>query len=161
MERLTKKEQLAGNTVSYVTVEDCFDVWSVPKKFMGNAIERLAAIEDILGDEYDLDRLSAMVNQRKWRKKEEIMIPPKAPKTCERCGVTYIPTGTRQKYCKECGAIVQAGFRRAYEKKRREARKKPVKENPVQQPVLTLAQAAKEARERGMTYGQYISWRCS
>lgn len=89
------------------------------------------------------------------------MIPPKAPKTCERCGVTYIPTGTRQKYCKECGAIVQAGFRRAYEKKRREARKKPVKENPVQQPVLTLAQAVKEARERGMTYGQYISWRCS
>lgn len=161
MERLTKKEQLAGNTVSYVTVEDCFDVWSVPKKFMGNAIERLAAIEDILGDEYDLDRLSAMVNQRKWRKKEEIMIPPKAPKTCERCGVTYIPTGTRQKYCKECRKVLQKEWVRKYEKKRREARKKPVKENPVQQPVLTLAQAAKEARERGMTYGQYISWRCS
>ena len=28
-----------------------------------SAIERLAAIEDILGDEYDLDRLSVMVNQ--------------------------------------------------------------------------------------------------
>ena len=28
-----------------------------------NACEKLAAIEDILGDEYDLDRLSVMVNQ--------------------------------------------------------------------------------------------------
>lgn len=95
------------------------------------------------------------------RKKEETMIPPKAPKTCERCGVTYIPTGTRQKYCKECRKAVQREWERKYDKKRREARKKPVKENPVQQPVLTLAQAVKEARERGMTYGQYISWRCS
>lgn len=46
MERMTKKEQLAGHTVNYVGVEDCFDVWSVPKKFMGNAIDRLAAYED-------------------------------------------------------------------------------------------------------------------
>lgn len=37
--------------------DDCFDVWSVPKKFMGNAVDRLAAIEDILGNEYDLDHL--------------------------------------------------------------------------------------------------------
>lgn len=46
MERLTKKEQLAGHTVNYVGVDNCFDVWSVPKKFMGNAIDRLAAYED-------------------------------------------------------------------------------------------------------------------
>lgn len=46
MERMTKKEQLAGHTVNYVGVDDCFDVWSVPKKFMGNAIDRLAAYED-------------------------------------------------------------------------------------------------------------------
>lgn len=61
MKRLTKKEQLAGHTVNYVGVDDCFDVWSVPKKFMGNAIDRLAAIEDILGDEYELDRLRELV----------------------------------------------------------------------------------------------------
>ena len=89
------------------------------------------------------------------------MIPPKAPKACERCGVTYIPASKRQKYCKEFRKVLQKECARKYEKKRREARKKPVKENPVQQPVLTLAQAVKEARERGMTYGQYISWRCS
>lgn len=57
MERLTKKEHLAGHTVNYVGEDDCFDIWSVPKKFIGNAIDRLAAIEDILGAEYDLDRL--------------------------------------------------------------------------------------------------------
>lgn len=46
MERLTKKEPLAGHIVSYVSDENCFDVWSVPKKFMGDAIDRLAAYED-------------------------------------------------------------------------------------------------------------------
>ena len=46
MKRLTKKEQLAGHTVNYVDCDACFDVWSVPKKFMGNAIDRLAAYED-------------------------------------------------------------------------------------------------------------------
>ncbi len=46
MERLTKSEILAGNKVSFVSDDDCFEVRSVPKKFMGTAIERLAAYED-------------------------------------------------------------------------------------------------------------------
>lgn len=46
MERMTKKEQLDGLTVNYVGCDDCFDVWTVPKKFMGDAIDRLAAYED-------------------------------------------------------------------------------------------------------------------
>ena len=46
MERMTKKQQLAGLTVNYVGVDNCFDVWTVPKKFMGNAIDRLAEYED-------------------------------------------------------------------------------------------------------------------
>ena len=46
MERMTEKQQLAGLTVNYVGVDNCFDVWTVPKKFMGNAIDRLAAYED-------------------------------------------------------------------------------------------------------------------
>lgn len=61
MERMTKKEQLAGYTINYIGEDNCFDVWSVPKKFMGNAVDRLAAIEDILGNEYDLDRLRKLV----------------------------------------------------------------------------------------------------
>lgn len=65
MERLTKRELLAGHYVAFVSDEDCFDMWSVPKKFMGNAIDRLAAIEDILGDTYDLDRLRELVEADK------------------------------------------------------------------------------------------------
>lgn len=65
MERLTKRELLAGHYVAFVSDEDCFDMWSVPKKFMGNAIDRLAAIEDILGDTYDLDRLRELMEADK------------------------------------------------------------------------------------------------
>lgn len=39
-------------------------------EYSGEAVDRLAAIEDILGDEYDLDRLSAMVNQRMTMREE-------------------------------------------------------------------------------------------
>lgn len=48
MERLTKKEMLAGHEVHFVSGDDCFDVWSAPKKFMGKAIDRLAAYEDTM-----------------------------------------------------------------------------------------------------------------
>lgn len=65
VERLTKRELLAGHHVAFVSGEDCFDVWSVPKKFMGNAIDRLAAIEDILGDTYDLEHLRELVEADK------------------------------------------------------------------------------------------------
>ena len=65
VERLTKRELLAGHYVAFVSDEDCFDMWSVPKKFMGNAIDRLAAIEDILGDTYDLDHLRDLVEADK------------------------------------------------------------------------------------------------
>lgn len=65
VERLTKRELLAGHYVAFVSDEDCFDMWSVPKKFMGNAIDRLAAIEDILGDTYDLDRLRELMEADK------------------------------------------------------------------------------------------------
>lgn len=61
MDRLTKRENLAGHDIAYVTDEDCFDIWSVPKKFAGDAVDRLAEIEDILGDEYDLDHLRELV----------------------------------------------------------------------------------------------------
>lgn len=60
MERLTKKEMLAGYEVHYVSADDCFDVWSTPKKFMGEAIDRLAAYEDIgLTPEEIQERLDA------------------------------------------------------------------------------------------------------
>lgn len=39
-------------------------------RIRGKDVDRLAAIEDILDDEYDLDRLSAMVNQRMTMREE-------------------------------------------------------------------------------------------
>lgn len=57
MERMTKKEQLAGYTVNYIGEDDCFDVWSVPKKFMGNAVDRLAAYEDTGLEPDDIKRV--------------------------------------------------------------------------------------------------------
>ena len=86
------------------------------------------------------------------------MIPPKAPKVCERCGVTYIPASKWQKYCKECRKAVQREWERKYDKKRREVQKKLVKE-AVQKPVLTITQVVKESRAHGMEYGYYVAWR--
>ena len=68
MERLTKRELLGGHNLAYVSDDDCFDVGSWQKKFMGNAIDRLAAIEDILGDDYDLSRLRELVQADRDRR---------------------------------------------------------------------------------------------
>lgn len=91
------------------------------------------------------------------------MIPPKAPKACERCGVTYIPASKRQKYCKECVTIVRKESKKAYEKarKKRLAYKKMGADHSIKEPTLTIAQAVKESRTLGMSYGKYIAWRCS
>lgn len=70
MERLTKRKIVEGQNLAYISDENCFYVWSIPKTFLGNAIERLAAIEDILGDEYDLDRLETIMSQRITLRKE-------------------------------------------------------------------------------------------
>ena len=50
MERLTERLDNGAINVRYASQHE-------------TAIHRLAAIEDILGDEYELDRLSVMVNQ--------------------------------------------------------------------------------------------------
>lgn len=57
MERVTKREKIAGHNVAYVLEEDCFDVGSVPKKFMGNAIDRLAAYEETGLEPEDITRV--------------------------------------------------------------------------------------------------------
>lgn len=38
--------------------------WSITSSDYYKAFERLAAIEDVLGDDYDLDRLATIMNQR-------------------------------------------------------------------------------------------------
>ena len=57
MKRLTQKDENGY----YLTGDGIYSDWSVPEKFRGEDIDRLAAIEDILGDEYDLDELAEKV----------------------------------------------------------------------------------------------------
>lgn len=60
MKRLTKKDDRGY----YLTGDGIYSDWGVPEKFRGEDIDRLAAIEDILGDDYDLDRLRELVEVR-------------------------------------------------------------------------------------------------
>ena len=63
MKRLTQK----GENGFYLTGDGIYSDWGVPEKFRGEDIDRLAAIEDILcdgTDDYDLERLAAVYNQR-------------------------------------------------------------------------------------------------
>lgn len=53
MKRLTQKDENGW----YLTGDGIYIDCGVPEKFRGEDIDRLAAIEDILGDDYDLDRL--------------------------------------------------------------------------------------------------------
>ena len=53
MKRLTNKDKSGY----YLTGDGIYSDWGVPEKFRGEDIDRLAAIEDILGNEYDLDHL--------------------------------------------------------------------------------------------------------
>lgn len=53
MKRLTQKD----NNGYYLTGDGVYSDWGVPEKFRGEDIDRIAAIEDILGDEYELDDL--------------------------------------------------------------------------------------------------------
>ena len=63
MKRLTMKDENGY----YLKDKSATITWNSligENRYRGEAIDRLAAIEDILGDEYDLDRLSVLCNQR-------------------------------------------------------------------------------------------------
>ena len=58
MKRVTKKDS-AGHY--YMTGDGVFLVRSVRDRFMGEDVDAVGAIEDILGDDYDLSRLRELV----------------------------------------------------------------------------------------------------
>ena len=64
MERLTLREATGCVLPGFENngVNGCYDIPDA--EWLEESIDRLAAIEDILGDEYDLDRLSVLCNQR-------------------------------------------------------------------------------------------------
>ena len=64
MKRLTKKDFNICNVCARGPLGMDWDCDGFPACGEKAAYDRLAAIEDILGDEYDLDRLSVLCNQR-------------------------------------------------------------------------------------------------
>ena len=60
MKRLTQKDKNGW----YLTGDGVYSDQGSPEKFRGEDIDHLAAIEDILGDEYELDDLKAALKAR-------------------------------------------------------------------------------------------------
>ena len=57
MERTTQKDECGY----YLVGDGIYSDWGAPEKFRGDDVDRLAAIEDILGDEYDLDLVQKLI----------------------------------------------------------------------------------------------------
>lgn len=55
----------------YVWQSDCYRCQNLPN-WKAKVIDRLAAIEDILGDDYDLDRLKELVEKDKSQKSSSV-----------------------------------------------------------------------------------------
>jgi predicted nucleic acid-binding Zn ribbon protein len=88
-----------------------------------------------------VNRERAKVNQKKYRE------GTRTEKNCACCGNPFVVTTHSRIYCsEECYKSMKAILR----KKDKPKRKK--KEN-----VTSLRDMAKEAREHGMTYGQYVA----
>ena len=71
MERLTERKEMAGCNAAFVPGNSCF-YSSRYRMFAGDAIERLAAIEDILGDTYDLSRLRELLEVCKGKTPDQV-----------------------------------------------------------------------------------------
>lgn len=70
MKRMTYRlEDQYGNPTDSIILESDLIFLNSSEKWK-KVLSRLAAIEDILGDEYDLDRLSVLCNQRITMRKE-------------------------------------------------------------------------------------------
>ena len=61
MERLTGREE---NGHAYIIGCPDFEIQKTVGMIIQRVVDKCADIEDILGDDYDLDRLSVLVNQR-------------------------------------------------------------------------------------------------
>lgn len=61
MKRLTMKDENGY----YLTGDGIYSDWGVPEKFRGEDIDGIATIENILGDDYELDRLRELVEADK------------------------------------------------------------------------------------------------
>ena len=56
MKRLTKKDKNGW----YLTGDGIYSDWGAPEKFRGEDIDHFAAIENVLGEDYELGRLKEL-----------------------------------------------------------------------------------------------------
>lgn len=101
MERLTRKD---GNGNWYVGDESCYDSWAVPKKFYGDAIDRLAHYEE-------LEEQGRVVAIAEWEDCSEIRdntVCGRAEVKYKRCSNCKQPMGlSGDRHCGNCGAIMK------------------------------------------------------
>lgn len=77
-------------------VNGCYDIPDV--EWLEESVERLAAIEDILGDDYDLDRLRELVEAD--RDGRCVVLPFRPPKTVYSCS-KHFPKPEQAYYASE------------------------------------------------------------
>lgn len=83
MKRLTKKDDRGY----YLTGDGIYSDWGVPEKFRGEDIDGIATIENILGDDYELDRLRELVEADKEGRC--VVLPFKPPKRVYMCSKRF------------------------------------------------------------------------
>ena len=97
MERMTYRlEDQYGNPTDKIILESDYICMSTPKK-LEVVLSRLAAIEDILGDEYDLGKLMELVQAK--REGRIVLRSAGAGKKCGSCGHFHRIPGTKRGTC--------------------------------------------------------------
>lgn len=100
--------------------------------------------------------------KQRERKRERDRSKPLTERACKVCGKTFMPTNARHTLCGyECQQVVNRAryHRRSIaEQLAIEAAAKPaVKKEKPKRPLSPLAQICAEAREKGLSYGQYVA----
>ena len=95
MKRLTERDEdgFVYTGIDTNCVNGCYDIWD--KKWLDDALDRLAAIEDILGDEYELDRFRELAQTDKEGR--VVILPFKTPGWGWSCRKGY-PTAVEAYY---------------------------------------------------------------
>ena len=111
MKRMTYRlEDQYGNPTDSIILESDLIFLNSSEK-LKKVLSRLAAIEDILGDEYDLDHLRELAQaDRDGRIK---IIPKSAGECCGNCGNFKVEPGTKHGTCDVRGHFVTFRSRKA------------------------------------------------
>lgn len=112
-------------------------------KYCGKPFKPISVVQEYCSKECRLivNRERAKANQKKYREGS------RTEKNCACCGNPFVVTTHSRIYCsEECYKSMKAILRKK-DKPKKKSKKK----------VASLRDMAKEAREHGMTYGQYVA----